>query len=99
VEEKRLFGEIAIEKGFITLAQLRRALDIQREMIRSGEGHKLVGVLLVELGYMTPEEVLAVLDAYDKEKAAELSPSESSTVGTAGLLGPEEDPLLPPGSG
>lgn len=101
MEEKRLFGEIAVEKGYVTIAQVRRALEIQREMIRSGEGHRLIGVLLVELGYLTPEQVVDILDTYDREKqaaedarraAGELSPSER-----VALLGDETpDPLLPP---
>jgi hypothetical protein len=71
LDEKRLFGEIAIERGYVTVAQVKQALEIQREMRRSGEGHKLIGVLLVELGYMTPLKVMEILEAYDAERAAE----------------------------
>ncbi len=99
MEEKRLFGEIAIEKGFITLDQLRRALDIQREMIRSGEGHKLIGVLLVELGYLTPEQVVEILETYDRERAADVAPSGETRSFTSevGALSDDSDPLLPKG--
>jgi hypothetical protein len=101
LEEKRLFGEIAVEKGYITISQIRHALDIQREMRKAGEGHKLIGVLLVELGYMTPDEVVDVLDTYDRERAdeearrlaaGELTPSERLA------LDETRDPLLPPQS-
>ncbi len=71
MDERRLFGEIAIQKGFVSPAQVKQALQIQREMRRSGEGHKLIGVLLVELGYMSPDKVVQVLDTYDAERAAE----------------------------
>lgn len=71
MDEKRLFGEIAIQKGLVSVAQVKQALEIQREMRKSGEGHKLIGVLLVELGYLKPEQVVEVLEAYDAERAAE----------------------------
>jgi hypothetical protein len=71
LDEKRLFGEIAIERGYVTVAQVKQALEIQREMRRAGEGHKLIGVLLVELGYMSPKQVMEVLEMYDAERAAE----------------------------
>lgn len=71
MDEKRLFGEIAIQRGFLTVTQVKQALEIQREMRRSGEGHKLIGVLLVELGYISADKVVEVLEAYDAERAAE----------------------------
>lgn len=70
MDEKRLFGEIAIQRGYVSVAQVKQALEIQREMRRSGEGHKLIGVLLVELGFMKPEQVVEVLEIYDAERAA-----------------------------
>jgi hypothetical protein len=70
VDEKRLFGEIAIAMGFVTSSQVKQTLEIQREMRRSGEGHKLIGVLLVEIGYMTPAQVIEVMKANDAERAA-----------------------------
>ena len=72
MDEKRLFGEIAIQKGFVTIAQIKQALEIQREMRKSGEGHKLIGVLLVELRFMTPVQVMEILEQYDAERAAEM---------------------------
>ena len=90
MDEKRLFGEIAIQKGYVTTAQVKQALEIQREMRRSGEGHKLIGVLLVELGYLSPDEVVEVLEAYDAERAAEArrNPPRAEESGP--------DPLMPP---
>ena len=101
MEEKRLFGELAVHKGFVTLQQVNRALEIQKEMIKSGEGHKLIGVLLVELGFMSADQVCEVLMAFDEERAAEraachaageLSPSEQIDL----LPEDTQDPLLPP---
>lgn len=101
MDEKRLFGEIAVEKGYITLGKVKRALEVQRDMIKNGEGHKLIGVLLVELGFMTAEQVVDVLDHFDAERAAEeearLAAGELSDTEKSRLLGDETpDPLLPP---
>lgn len=69
MDEKRLFGEIAIELGLITREQLRRGLDHQQQLRRDGLGHKLLGVILVEQGVLTSEQVFAVLNAYEHEQA------------------------------
>ncbi|RME74739.1 MAG: hypothetical protein D6776_04620 [Planctomycetota bacterium] len=64
--ETRLFGGIAIEKGFLTVEQLRHALAEQRARRERGEGHTLIGCLLVELGYLTPEQVVTILSEHDR---------------------------------
>jgi len=91
VDEKRLFGEIAIQKGFVTIAQIKQALEIQREMRKSGEGHKLIGVLLVELGYMSPVQVMEILETYDAEREAEMRANPDS-----GDSGATSDALFSP---
>ncbi|GIW71570.1 MAG: hypothetical protein KatS3mg102_1112 [Planctomycetota bacterium] len=68
--EKRLFGGIAIEKGYLTLEQLRHALAVQRERRERGEGHVLIGCLLVELGYLTREQVIDILAEHDRQHGA-----------------------------
>ncbi|HVY60801.1 MAG TPA: hypothetical protein VHF22_04075 [Planctomycetota bacterium] len=90
MDEMHLFGEIAIAKGYVTAPQVRRALAIQGEMHRSGAGHKLIGVLLVELGYLTTEQVVDVLAASDAEPPPPFR---------VGLAEPPErpDPLLEAG--
>ena len=61
---KKRYGNIAIEKGFITPHQLIEALNHQvMKEIKDGE-HYLIGVILFDLGYITLEqdsEVLAEL--------------------------------------
>jgi hypothetical protein len=58
--EKR-FGNIAIDKGFITTQQLVESLNIQvMEEIRDGK-HRLIGEILLDLKYITLEHVEAVL--------------------------------------
>jgi hypothetical protein len=59
------FGTIAIEKGFLTKAQLIEALEIQAEENVNHGAHRLIGQILLEKGYITEgqiEEVLTVIN-------------------------------------
>ncbi|MDJ0783467.1 MAG: hypothetical protein QNJ22_15935 [Desulfosarcinaceae bacterium] len=59
------FGVIAIEKGFLSKAQLVEALEIQTEENVSLGKHRLIGQILLDKGYITEaqiEEVLKVIN-------------------------------------
>ena len=59
--EKR-FGNIAIEKGFITPQQLIAALNIQiTGEIKDGK-HRLIGQILFDLNYMTTEQIQMTIE-------------------------------------
>jgi hypothetical protein len=62
VRDKR-FGVIAVEKGFINKEQLFEALKIQVEEDLSGKPHTLIGIILIRLGYLTPDQADEVLSA------------------------------------
>jgi type IV pilus assembly protein PilB len=55
-------GDLLVDRGMISPDQLAQALDYQR----NSDGRKLLGNVLVELGYVTSEEVMeAVAESYD----------------------------------
>lgn len=58
----KLFGEIALERGFVTVAELYEALTIQARAEAAGEAYRFLGEILTELGYMTEHQVLEVLN-------------------------------------
>ena len=60
--EPKLFGEVALEKGFVTVAQLYEALTIQARAEARGEPYQFLGQILSELSYMTDKQVLEVLN-------------------------------------
>jgi hypothetical protein len=63
--EKR-FGTMAVEKGFITLDQLVKAMNIQiLEDVDKGI-HRLIGEILLELGFITVPQIDEVLDSLVK---------------------------------
>ncbi len=58
----KFFGEVALEKKFVTPEQLYEALTVQVRAKTGGGVEKLLGQILLELGYMDEEQVRAVLD-------------------------------------
>jgi len=50
-------GDLMIERGVINHDQLRRALEVQQE----GQQDRLLGEILVDLGYATQEQVLSAV--------------------------------------
>jgi len=64
-----LFGELAIELGFISVGQLKECLDAQAAAPK--EPRPLIGVLLVEKGYLTRAQVAAVLARAEQEKGSQ----------------------------
>jgi len=64
---EKLFGVVAIEKGFISMDQLLEGLEIQiDEEIERGE-HRVIGAILVEKGYMNLSQVQETLESCDKQ--------------------------------
>jgi hypothetical protein len=59
--EKR-FATIAMKKGFITLNQFAEVMRIQVMEDVTGVKHRLVGEILLELGYMRASEIQEVLN-------------------------------------
>jgi len=58
----KFFGEVALEKKFVTTDQLYEALTLQARAKVEGRGEKLLGQVLLELGYLTEDHVRQVLD-------------------------------------
>lgn len=72
---KRLFGEVAFEKGFISSDQLYEALAIQaRDEVRN-RPYRFLGQILIDLGYVTEKKVLEVLnEIHSSERVRESVP-------------------------
>lgn len=60
---ERLFGAIAVKKGYVSEEQVAKALEIQRKEAMEGAGHRLIGVILFEMGLMTVPQILDVLES------------------------------------
>jgi len=62
------FGDIAIQKQFITKNQLLDAVTVQIENKIEKAEHKLIGAILIELGYMSEDQVNQVLETMSRPK-------------------------------
>lgn len=63
--EPRRFGAIAVQKGFITLEQLTRAMEIQLTEETMSDQHSLIGEILLEKGALSRvqyEEILKEME-------------------------------------
>jgi len=58
----KFFGEVALEKRFVTAEQLYEALTIQARDKVEGKGERLLGQILLELGHMDENQIRNVLD-------------------------------------
>ncbi|MGE5839117.1 MAG: hypothetical protein ACM34H_04230 [Deltaproteobacteria bacterium] len=65
LHDKR-YGVVAVEKRFITKEQLFEALKVQVEEDLTGKPHTLIGIILIKLGYLTPEQADEILSAMRK---------------------------------
>ena len=63
---EKTFGNIAVEKGFVTAEQLDEALRIQAEEDISKGEHRPIGRILLNEGHITLQQVSDVLKAMDK---------------------------------
>ena len=58
--EKR-FGELAIEKGYITKNQLLEAFEVQVSDALNQKKRRLIGTILFDLGYINHQRIDIVL--------------------------------------
>jgi hypothetical protein len=56
------FGEVAVEMGYLTPEQLRRALTIQHQEALSEQPHRHIGRICIDEGYLSLPNVLTVLE-------------------------------------
>ncbi len=69
-----MFGEVAFDKGHVSAAQLYEALTIQARLEIQGKTRKFLGEILVELGYLTEQQVLEILTYLHAGRSPESSP-------------------------
>jgi hypothetical protein len=58
----KFFGEVALDKRFVTADQLYEALTVQARDKVEGKPERLLGQILLELGYLDEAQIRQVLD-------------------------------------
>lgn len=64
---KKRFGERAVELGFCSQDQVKRALDKQKDLARKKNPHRLTGLILLDKGAITNDQLIEVLRTYGDE--------------------------------
>ena len=60
------FGEIAVEKGYVTSQDVQKALSIQRSLRKEGE-NELIGIIMLKQDMLTNEQLIDILQYYDTD--------------------------------
>ena len=58
------FGKVARKLGFCTREDVHRALDIQKHLPNHNKEHKLLGMIMLEEGMISNEQLIAILKYY-----------------------------------
>lgn len=85
------FGELAVEMGFITQDQLGQAMEIQIKENLNSKPRKLIGQILFEQDWMTPQQIDRVLNRLFENKGAKGREEElkgQSSLSSLGSTGP-----------
>ena len=67
-QKKYLLGEILISLGVLTEAQLEIALKEQESLDLQGKEHKPVGQILLEHGFISPNDLIEAIKIQTKQK-------------------------------
>ena len=64
------FGQIAIRMGFTTESQVQAALEIQDSILKAGKKRRLIGMIMLETGMISSEQLIDILKYYDSLEEA-----------------------------
>lgn len=67
-QKKYLLGEILISLGVLTSEQLNIALKEQETLNLKGAEHKPIGQILLEHGFITPNDLIEAIKIQTKQK-------------------------------
>ena len=62
------FGEIVVGLDFCSREDVEKGLEIQRDLKREGEKHKLIGMVLLETGAISSAQLIHILRYYEEEE-------------------------------
>lgn len=68
VEDRYLLGEILVSIGVLSEDQLQNALSEQKQLDTDGKDHKPIGQILLENGYISPNDLIEAIKIQTKQK-------------------------------
>lgn len=76
--EDEPFGEMAVQLGFCTAKDVREALNKQHRLRQEDGVEKLIGVIMMEEGLLTSEQVISILRMLEHRNGTQ-APSEQNS--------------------
>ena len=73
------FGQVAVRMGFVTESQVQAALEIQDSMTKAGRERRLIGMLMLETGMISSDQLIEILKYYDTLEEVGRRPSAESS--------------------
>lgn len=67
-QKRYLLGEILVSIGVLTEEQLTIALNEQEKLDKDGKEHKPIGQLLLEFGFISPNDLIEAIKIQTKQK-------------------------------
>ena len=67
-QKKYLLGEILISLGVLTEEQFNLYLKEQEDIVSQGKEHKPVGQILLEHGFISPNDLIEAIKIQTKQK-------------------------------
>ena len=65
------FGQIAKRMGFVAEPQIEAALEVQDAMTKAGKNRKLMGMIMLETGMISSEQLIDILKHYNTRDEAD----------------------------
>ena len=59
------FGQIAVRMGFVAESQVQAALGIQESISKAGKKRRLIGMIMLETGMISTDQLIAILKYYE----------------------------------
>lgn len=63
---RKLFGEMAVQKGYCTEKDVEKALQIQTALEKDGESRKMLGLIMLEETMIDNAQFIEILMELDK---------------------------------
>lgn len=70
--QRKPVGQIAVEMGLVKASQVREALRLQKAEDTAKRPHRLLGIILLDAGYISNEELIQILRYYQTVKKQKL---------------------------
>ena len=73
MNEAKRFGDYAVELGFCTRADVKRAVRIQSDLVERGFPQMLIGLVMVRYGIIDNGQLIQILKILERQQVPALA--------------------------